>query len=288
MRSRHSARHGTCVPADASPLSSSGHGNYRPGAGSNTITVMGESVGWRAALLGTVAAGVLWLGTARYAKAGPALCNTVGDTATCEGDQSDGISSAADFNPVVVDTLAVLTDDIEPGIANVDGISFVRVGVGDTITIDSNTVNGPGGPFSIIVTGPNGDGIRATTNGTITIDHVGNIDASAGRYGIFSETGANAAGLSIDTTGTITADVTGIHARDARRVLFRPVRRRGHRQRRQGPPHLAVLSRDQTTEVGNPLPIGHWGEGFTPRSCASLALRKSHGGKGEGEQAYQF
>src|SRR3990170_4781515 len=31
-------------------------------------------------------------------------------------------------------------------------------------------------------------------------------------------------------------------------------------------------------ESSSPL----WGEGFPPRPCASAALRKSHGGKGEG------
>jgi hypothetical protein len=64
--------------------------NYRPdaGAGSNTITVMSESPAWRAALLGTVAAGALWLGTPRDARAGPTACSTVGTTATCQGNQS--------------------------------------------------------------------------------------------------------------------------------------------------------------------------------------------------------
>ena len=34
--------------------------------------------------------------------------------------------------------------------------------------------------------------------------------------------------------------------------------------------------------MGNATPENLVGEGFPPRSCASAALRKSHGGKGEG------
>lgn len=81
--------------------------NYRAdaGAGSQVITNISESPGWRTALLGTVAAGALWLGTPRDAKAGPDPCSSVGiapnQTATCQGDQSDGITSAGatDFDP---------------------------------------------------------------------------------------------------------------------------------------------------------------------------------------------
>ena len=76
-------------------------------------------------LLGTVAASALWLGAPRDAKAGPDDCVTAGATATCQGDQSDGITSAGatDFDPVTVTTLNVneLTDDITPA-ANVDVI----------------------------------------------------------------------------------------------------------------------------------------------------------------------
>jgi hypothetical protein len=64
------------------------------GAGSNTITVMSENGGWRAALLGTVAAGALWLGSLRDARAQVVAPNPPCDglpTVTCTGNVSSGI-----------------------------------------------------------------------------------------------------------------------------------------------------------------------------------------------------
>jgi len=127
------------------------------GAGSQIITNLSENPTWRAALLGTVAAGALWLGLPRTTKAGPTACVTVGTTATCQGNQSAGVSSNTDFNPAVVNTLNVnaLTTDIAPA-SGVDGIYFHRTGAGNAIVINSDT-----GPFDIIVNGANADGIDA-------------------------------------------------------------------------------------------------------------------------------
>jgi len=168
------------------------------GAGSQLITNISESPGWRAMLLGTVAAGALWLGLPRHAKAGPEPCTVIGiapnQTATCQGDQSDGITIAAatDFDPADVETLNVnnLTTDITPA-STVDGIYFHRTGAGQNVIINSDTT-----PFDIIVTGAGADGIDAMSDAAITINHVGDIDASDGRDGIFAVGGA---GVTITT-----------------------------------------------------------------------------------------
>jgi hypothetical protein len=191
--------------------------NYRgdAGAGSNTITVMSESPGWRAALLGTVAAGALWLGLPRYARAGPDACDvSVAGVATCQGDQSDGIDGAGavppNFNQAITTTLNVnnLTADIAP-LSGVDGIYFHRTGALNNIVINSDTT-----PFDIIVTGANADGIDALSDAAVTITHTGDIDASAGRRGISAELGAGTA-LTIITTGDVTAGTSGIFANSA-------------------------------------------------------------------------
>ena len=98
------------------------------GAGSDSLSRISGTGGWRAALLGTVAAGALWVATPRAANAGPDDCDVVGSTATCQGDQSDGISSNTDFTAPPVTTLNVneLTGDIDPNAA--DGIYFLSPG----------------------------------------------------------------------------------------------------------------------------------------------------------------
>lgn len=138
---------------------------------------MGESAGWRAALLGTVAAGALLLGSARYARAQivppAAPCDDIaGATVTCSGNLQLGISTGDPYDTLIVNNV---TTNIAPAV-NVDGIRFVRAGAGDTITIDSDT-----GTFDIVTTGT-GDGIYARAYGTVVIDHTGDIDT--GRYGI--------------------------------------------------------------------------------------------------------
>ena len=178
--------------------------NYdaQSGAGSDTFRTVGS--GWRAALLGTVAAGALWSMTPKPARAGPDACTTAGATATCQGNQSGGIASGVDFDPVVVDTLNVnsLTTNIAPP-ADTSGIYFSRSGPGNTITINSDT-----SPHSISVTGI-ADGIYATADANVTITHTGDI-TSAGGIGISLSSSFGTAKLT--STGTIAAYTYGISA----------------------------------------------------------------------------
>jgi hypothetical protein len=63
------------------------------------------------------------------------------------------------------------------------------------------------------------------------------------------------------------------------RVGALPQSAAARREDHRGP--LANHSSESASLTSSPL----WGEGFPPRSCASEALRKSHGGKGEGVTA---
>ncbi len=165
---------------------------------------------WRTVLLGTVAAGALMLGQDRAALAAPDLCDlSVGGVATCSGNQSDGITGSADpgadFDPVAenVTTLNVnnLVSDIVPA-AGIDGIRFVNSAA--SITINSDTTNGPGAPFGIITSGAGAAGILADSNGSsVTIDHTGDITASG--TGIVANAGLS---VSVTSDGNI-ASVTG-------------------------------------------------------------------------------
>lgn len=160
---------------------------------------------WRTVLLGTVAASALLFGYGRTARAGPDACVTAGNTATCQGNQSNGIASGADFNPAVVDTLNVnsLTTDIAPA-AGVNGILFFSSG---DITIVSNT-----GPYAISVTGGVASGIyvNSSGNGVVTIDSTGDITSTAGQ-GIFVNNSGSGA-VSVTSVGTIEAEENGILA----------------------------------------------------------------------------
>ena len=176
------------------------------GAGSDTFGAIGS--GWRAALLGTVAAGALWSMTPKPARAlppppGPGCTYTTATTVTCTGDQSAGITSA-NFDTTVVDTLNVntLTTNIAPP-AGTDGIYFYRKDAGATITINSDTT-----PHSISVTG-HADGIYASAPGDVTVNHTGDI-TSAGGIGIFLSSGDGKA--TVTSTGTISAFGDGISA----------------------------------------------------------------------------
>jgi len=187
-------------------VSDSGLYNYDAFAGDGSATFRGinENPSWRAALLGTVAAGAFWCMTPKPARAGPDACTTLGATATCQGNQSGGIHSGADFNPATVDTLNVnsLTTNIAPP-ANTSGIYFGRINPGDTITINSDTT-----PHSISVTGI-ADGIVAVAPGNVTINHTGDI-TSAGDNGITLSSGSGTA--TVTATGAITAYYDGISA----------------------------------------------------------------------------
>ena len=181
------------------------------GAGSQLITNISESPGWRAALLGTVAAGSLWLYSARVARAdcaadGPTILNC---TDTIAGNVAPGVVNGGILVPDTYTTLNVydLDANVAPD-AGVDGIYFHRTGAGNAIVINSNT-----NPFDIIVTGVGADGIDAMSDAAITINHLGDIDASLGSYGIRATVSASGTGpLYIAATGEITANTRGIHA----------------------------------------------------------------------------
>ena len=175
--------------------------NANAGAGSDVITAIADSSGWRAALLGTVAAGAFLVSTPRLAKAGPAPCVSSLVTATCTGNQSAGIKSGTDF-PNTVTTLQVnsLTTNIAPGVPGVDGIYFHGA---TTVNIISDTT-----PFRIIPTGA--DGIDAYAYGAVKINHTGDIGASAGRDGINAKSGGSS--LVISSYGNIEAAIDGIYA----------------------------------------------------------------------------
>ncbi len=190
------------------------------------------------------------LGYVRTAQAGPDACITVGNVATCQGDQSAGITNQGgtpDFTTPPVDTLNVynLNQAIAPAVG-VDGVEFLDGGAatGVTATIDT-------GPFGISTTG-NAGGARGievqesgagdvsitstgkiTTNGTVVDYRNRGIDAleeDAGNLSIVSTgyittlsggRGINAeeygtGNLTITSTGDITtvADDRGISAEE--------------------------------------------------------------------------
>lgn len=176
------------------------------GHGSDTFRALNEGRSWRAALLGTVATGALWMMAPRPAKAGPAACTTVGTTVTCTGDQSAGISSAIDFNAATVDTLNVnsLTTNITPA-AGTAGILFFRYGASDTVTINSNIA-----PHSIsAVTLP---GITASAYGGVTINNTGDIHSTGIGISALSLNGGAGGAVTIINNGAITASSIGINA----------------------------------------------------------------------------
>jgi uncharacterized protein with beta-barrel porin domain len=181
------------------------------GTGSDTFGALNEGRSWRAALLGTVATGALWLMAPRPAQAGPGLCTVTGaGIITCTGDQSDGIAGgplvvSPDFDSATVDTLYVnsLTTDIAPP-AGVSGIYFKRT-TGD-ITINSDT-----SPFSISVSGFGlTNGIYAQTlDGVVTVNHTGDI-TSADTNGIRARSFNGA--VHVTANGDLTVDDNGIGA----------------------------------------------------------------------------
>ncbi len=180
---------------------------------------MSESPAWRAALLGTVAAGSLWLYSARTARADPDACSITGtppnQIATCQGNQSQGISSAGadDFDPADVETLNVnnLTTDIAPG-TYIPGIFFSRTGAGENVVINSDTTDGPNGAKQIIVNGILADGIYANSAyGTVTIDHRGDVRSYGGK-GIAGRAVGDDGTVDIIARGNIFSTRNGIYA----------------------------------------------------------------------------
>ena len=142
----------------------------------------------RAAMLGTAAAGALIAAHPQSADAGPGPCLPPGGiTVTCTGDQSDGIASGTDFNALLTRTLNVnnLTQDIAPA-AGISGISFDSF---LSVTINSDTTDGPGGPFEISTTGDFADGIYADSDvGSVRVTHTGDITTDGDfSIGIFAD-----------------------------------------------------------------------------------------------------
>lgn len=156
-------------------------------------------------MFGVAAFGLSFTGYPVLAVAAPGPCVTVGSVTTCTGDHSTGIASGADFNnpgPGTTQTLSVnsLTGAINPAL-NTDGINFTsNLGV---VNINANT-----GPFGITTTGT-GNGIEARTDGQITINNIGNINA--GNDGIFASEDADGS-ASVTSVGDITAGWRGIRA----------------------------------------------------------------------------
>jgi hypothetical protein len=163
------------------------------------IAATGRPAGarFRNAFLGTVAAGALSLAFGGPALAGPDACVLSGGGAieTCSGNQSAGIDL---HFPTTVTTLNVnnLTTAITPA-SQTPGIAFAPAAF--DITINSNT-----GAFGITTTGDGADGIRAASDGVVTVNSTGNITATGdGANGIFARALANAA-VSVTSTGNIT------------------------------------------------------------------------------------
>lgn len=181
------------------------------GRGSDKLSISDTC---RSALLGSVAAGALFFGYGRSARAGPDPCtvDVPGVEVTCSGDQSAGIASGADF-PSSYTTLNVnaLTDDITPA-SGVDGINFTS---GGNITINSDT-----GPFSIVTTGAGADGIFAYSNGggTVNVDHTGDIVATAGATDDAHAIVAKSASI-FTAAGSVTVDSSGDFAVSAFRAI---------------------------------------------------------------------
>jgi len=126
---------------------------------------------WRATLLGAAAAGAMALGYGRSVGAQvippAAPCDTVaGGEVTCTGDVSAGVELINGAGPYTTLNVSGVTQDIAPA-AGVDGVNFTSNGA---VTINSDTTDGPGGPFAITATGASSDGIRArSTNDAVGV-----------------------------------------------------------------------------------------------------------------------
>lgn len=173
------------------------------------------STGWRAVLLGTVAAGALCIAAPRTATAGPDACTTVGNVVTCSGNQSAGIDAGptGDFNPVPGTQLVVnnLTQDIIGfGVGGGEGIRWALGVAGTPINITTNT-----GSFAIRATS-SGYNLADPGGDPVTLNHTGNIFAGASGISARSvgfDTGPTVAGtVSITMIGNIVSGGTGISA----------------------------------------------------------------------------
>ncbi len=190
-------------------------GSRRPGSSSPSPATLPA---WRTALLGTVAAGALMLGHDHAALAGPDSCNLlVPAIATCSGNQSNGVAGSnipgSDFNPEpppagdnkTILNVTNLSANITPAV-DVPGIGFGSTG---NVLINSDTTNGPGGPFEIITTGALGHGVYGASTGVgtdVTIIHTGDITSEADGFRGLALLGS----VEITATSNIDAGVNGI------------------------------------------------------------------------------
>ncbi len=199
-------------------------GDRRPVSSSPTPSTLSA---WRAALLGTVAAGALMLGQNHAALAGPDSCDlmAVAFEATCTGNQSDGIvgdpAGGGDFDPDPADDniITLNVNNLDQNIAPGPGVSGIFFESNGNVTIISDTTNGLDEPFQIITSGPGADGIYGSSVvGTVVINHTGDISASGiGIRGYSSFLGV--LGVDITVTGDISAAEEGISAEASQNVL---------------------------------------------------------------------
>ena len=182
---------------------SAGFGVGTPGP----MLVRRSGASWRAALLGTAAAGTLSFAIGGPVAAGPALCVINGAVATCSGDQSAGIASGTDFTVPTVSALIVnnLTKAITPA-SGTSGISFTSAGA---ITLTSDT-----GAFGITTAGNRADGISGFSYGALTVTSTGDIKTGGDHAAGIIANGSGAA-VTVTSTGNITTDgnsARGIYA----------------------------------------------------------------------------
>lgn len=168
----------------------------------NSVAINGLSVATRrSGLLCTVAAGVLFAALPNTAFA---VCDTVGNVATCTGDEFDGIQSGTDFLAPPVDTLNVNNLDalgIAPA-ATVDGISFTATAAQD-FTINADTT----GTDGIATNGSSARGIiayQAAGAGNLSVTTTGDITtAGQNSQGVFLYNSGGNGDMTINFVGSI-------------------------------------------------------------------------------------
>jgi uncharacterized protein with beta-barrel porin domain len=184
--------------------------NYAGDAGRGSQN-FNTSETWRAALLGTVAAGAVFLGNSRSARAN---CYGPSPTLTCTGviagTAAPGVANGGIDVPAGYTTLNVnnIDADIAPD-TDVNGINFSSTG---SITITSGT-----SPYRIVTTG-NANGIDAySPGGAVSIQHTGDIAGTGGAgdtvYGIKARSrdpSGNAGAVTVTSSADIAVTTAGI------------------------------------------------------------------------------
>ncbi len=168
---------------------------------------------WRAALLGTTAAGALALAMPSAVRAQvvlnppgtiPAQCQVTGGAAVCTGNLTAGLD--ADGPPLSDLTIQNLTAAIAPAV-NVTGVDFETTATTGDVTITVDT-----GAFGITASGTAADGINVDADvlGTLTVRSTGHI--TSGDYGILVDNNVNGGRIVVISTGNISAFDTAIYA----------------------------------------------------------------------------